>query len=194
MRYDEDKPQNPMLIKESGWTVEEYQELPEDGHQYEIVDGKLELLSSPTTTHQLISNKIERLIVDSCDLEYIMMHAPVDVILSYNETRQPDILMIHRSRMAIIEEKGIVGPPDLVVEIISPSSVKRDRIMKTESYARFGVPEYWIADPANLSIEQYVLVNQGDPYKLVNVYGSKDVVKSEKIKCLSFVVKDGLTI
>lgn len=188
--YENQKPKKPHLIKETGWTVKDYYELPEDGNQYEIIAGKLELKPSPTTTHQSISQHIERTMMDSCEMDYIIFHAPLDVILSDNETRQPDILAIHRSQQDIIEERGIVGPPDLVVEIISPSSAKRDRTIKKESYARFGVSEYWIVDPSNLTIEQYVQAEFGQPYELLNVFGSEDTVSSERMPCVSFVVKD----
>lgn len=188
--YENQKPIKPHLIKETGWTVEDYYELPEDGNQYEIIDGRLELKPSPTTTHQSISQFLEYTMIDSCRNDYIIFHAPLDVILSDIETRQPDILAIHRSRESIVEERGIVGPPDLVVEIISPNSAKRDRTMKKQSYARFGVPEYWIVDPSNLTIEQYVQTEFGQPYELLNVFGSEDTMGSEKMPCISFVVKD----
>jgi Uma2 family endonuclease len=191
MSYEnEEKKVNPLLIKETGWTVDDYYELPEDGNQYEIIAGKLELNPSPTTTHQRISHRIMYVITQTCDNDYMIFHAPLDVILSDTETRQPDILAVHRSREVIIEERGIVGPPDLVVEIISPNSAKRDRTMKKESYARFGVAEYWIVDPANLTIEQYVQTEYGQPYELLNVFGSDDTVASERMPCVSFVVKD----
>ncbi|XEC93977.1 Uma2 family endonuclease [Paenibacillus tarimensis] len=193
MKYER-KDNKTHLIKESGWTVEDYYQLPEDGNQYEIVGGMLELKPSPSTTHQRISHQIERLMTDSCETDYIVLHAPIDVILSVNETRQPDILMIHRSRQHIIEEHAIVGPPDLVAEILSPNSAKRDRTMKRESYARFGVPEYWIVDPANLTIEQYVLVEEGRPYELLQVFGREDTVSSERIPCISFPIEDVLKI
>lgn len=190
----EKKPDKPSLIKESGWTVEEYYQLPEDGNQYEIISGQLELKPSPTTTHQRISLRLVRTLVDSCENEYIIMHSPLDVILSDNETRQPDILMIHRSREEIIEVRAVVGPPDLVIEILSPNSAKRDRTMKKESYARFEVPEYWIVDPFNLTIEQYVLISRGQPYELAAIFDAADTVTSERIPCVSFIVKDGLKI
>lgn len=182
------------LIKEVGWTIEDYYQLPEDGNQYELIGGKLELKPSPSTTHQRISHQIERVLADSCESQYIIMHAPVDVILSLDETRQPDILLVHRSREHIIEEHAIIGPPDLVVEIISPNSVKRDRIMKKESYAKFGVPEYWIVDSANLSIEQYVLKVEGYPYELTNIFIQEEAIQSDRIPCVSFVVKDALRL
>ncbi|WP_168122472.1 Uma2 family endonuclease [Paenibacillus sp. HB172176] len=181
-------------IKESGWTVEDYYGLPEDGNQYEVVGGILELKPSPTTTHQRIAHQMEHALTDSCELQYIIMSSPIDVILSDNETRQPDILMIHRSRTAIIEEHAVVGPPDLVIEIISPNSAKRDRIMKKESYARFGVGEYWIVDPSNLTVEQYVQAETGQPYELLQLFAQDDTVNSERISCVSFTVKDVLKL
>lgn len=133
------KKSSPLHIKESGWTVDDYYQLPEDGHQYEIIGGVLEMKPSPSTTHQRVSHQMERVMSDSCESDYIILDAPIDVILSENETRQLDLLLIHKSREHIIEEHAIVGPPNLVVEIISPSSAKLDRTTKLESYARFGV-------------------------------------------------------
>jgi Uma2 family endonuclease len=182
------------LIKESGWTVNDYYQLPEDGNQYEIINGVLEVKPSPSTTHQRISHQLGKKITDSCERDYIILYAPVDVILSDNETRQPDILMIHRSREHIIEEHAVVGSPDLVVEILSPNSIKRDRTIKHESYARFGVPEYWIVDPGNLVIEQYIQKEVGVPYQLMNVFSEKELVNSERVPCLSFAVGDVLRI
>jgi Uma2 family endonuclease len=193
MTYDK-KPDKPMVVKESGWTVEDYYKLPEDGNQYEIIDGALELKPSPTTTHQRISQQIYDLLTSSCKNDYIILLAPVDVILSERETRQPDLLMIHRSRESIIEVHAVVGPPDLVVEVLSPSSIKRDRVMKLHSYARFGVPEYWIVDPLNVTLEKYVLTEINQPYLLVDVYSADEIVISEHLPCVSFRVKDGLII
>jgi Uma2 family endonuclease len=187
---NEYKKVNPLLIKETGWTVEDYYQLPEDGNQYEIIGGRLELKPSPAATHQIISSNVVSAFLDSCKEEYIILYAPMDVILSDSETRQPDILMIHRSRRHIIEERGIMGPPDLVVEIISPNSAKRDRSMKRESYARFLVPEYWIVDPVYRTIEQYELMREGEPYILSNVYGEEEKVRSQRVKCAGFAVRD----
>ena len=119
---------------------------------------------------------------------------PVDVILSKRDTRQPDILMIHRSRKHIIEKHAIVGPPDLVIEILSPSTAKKDRTKKKDGYARFGVPEYWIVDPYHLTIEQYMLPAEGALYVLQDIFDENDTVRSERLPCVGFSVKDALTI
>ncbi|QJD86106.1 Uma2 family endonuclease [Cohnella herbarum] len=193
MNYEK-KPDKPHLIKESGWTVEDYMKLPEDGNQYEIVAGILELKPSPTTTHQRISHQIESILTDSCENEYIIMDSPIDVILSDRETRQPDILMVHRSRSDIIQEHAVVGPPDLVIEILSPSTIKRDRVMKLRSYAHFGVPEYWIVDPLNVTIEQYVQSSEGAPYELLELFSKDDTVTSDRLPCVNFKVGEGIIL
>ncbi|WP_245183512.1 Uma2 family endonuclease [Lentibacillus salicampi] len=191
--YEKKRRKKP-VINEPGWSVDDYYQLPEDGNQYEIVNSILELKPSPTTTHQRISHRLERILTDSCDNDYITIHSPIDVILSDIETRQPDILMIHRSREHIIAEHAIVGLPDLMVEILSPNSANRDRIMKKESYAWFGVPEYWIVDFKNEAIEQYVLENDGRQYDLADVFEADDTVTSDRLPCVSFTVKDGLKL
>lgn len=184
----------PSRVKESGWTVEDYYELPEDGHQYEIVGGRLELKPSPTSSHQRVGQQLFRVMSDRCESDYILILAPMDVILSDHDTRQPNLLMVHRTREHIIEERAVVGPPDLVVEILSPGSGKRDRVMKKETYARFLVPEYWIVDPAHLTIEQYVLVEPGRPYVLHNLFDKDDTLHSDKLPRASFRVEEALKI
>ncbi len=190
MEYESRKSTVP-LVKEGGWTVEEYQELPEDGNQYEMYNGQLELMTSPTTSHQRFKGNLEWFLKNTCRSEYIFIHAPVDVVLSRTETRQPDIVMIHRSREHIIEERAIVGPPDLVVEILSPSTAKNDRTRKKASYAAYGVPEYWIVDPFNQTLEQYVLQQpDSGQYELLQLYDRDDTVCSDKLPCVSFALKD----
>jgi Uma2 family endonuclease len=193
MEYDR-KPRTQPAVKESGWTVGDYYELPEDGNQYEIFDGVLELKPSPTTTHQRISSNIEWILNDSCRSDYIIIDSPIDVILTERETRQPDIVVIHRSREHIIEERAIVGPPDLVIEILSPSTAKNDRTRKKTSYARFGVEEYWIVDPMNLTIEQYTLEFGASAYSLTQVFDRDDSVHSDKLPCVDFLVIEALTL
>jgi Uma2 family endonuclease len=86
---------------------------------------------------------------------------PEDGILKSTEVRQPDIVMIHRNRLNIITKRGIEGASDLVVEILSPSSIKRDKVSKLKSYAQYKIPEYWIVDPSNGILEQYILEPKG---------------------------------
>jgi Uma2 family endonuclease len=83
--------------------------------------------------------------------------APFDVVLDAENTVQPDLIFVATANLGVIQPRGIFGTPDLLIELISPSSVRRDRYDKKELYARFGVKEYWIGDPANKSLEMLTL-------------------------------------
>jgi Uma2 family endonuclease len=179
----------PDRVREQPLTYDDYAAMPDDGNRYELVDGELELMTpAPSSDHQMISSQIERKILQSCEEEYIILHAPLDVILAPIDVRQPDIIMIHRSRIEIIKKRGIQGSPDLVVEILSPSTIRRDRIGKLRTYAQYEIPEFWIVDPFIESLEQYVL--KGKEYNLAEVYTGDELVKSNHILCVSFSINE----
>ncbi|QTH41094.1 Uma2 family endonuclease [Cohnella sp. LGH] len=173
------------LVKESPVTYEMYANMEDDGNRYEISDGVLELMSpSPTPLHQLLSGQIMLKLNASCRNEFIIVTAPLDVILSDTEVRQPDLMMTHLSRTHIISNRGINGAPDLVVEITSKHSLKRDKLTKRNVYAKYGVREYWIVDPSNFTLEQYELLD--DYYELVDVYSGEETIRSRTAPCVSF--------
>jgi Uncharacterized protein conserved in cyanobacteria len=177
------------LIKESPVTYEMYAEMVDDGNRYEISDGVLELMSpAPTPTHQSVSQELLFSLNASCRNEYIIYSSPIDVILSATEVRQPDLIMIHRSRMDIIGERGINGAPDLVVEITSKHSRRRDKVQKRIAYAKYGVSEYWIIDLVGFTLEQYVL--DGERYELAEVYAEDETIRSEAVACASFSMNE----
>ncbi|OXS56338.1 hypothetical protein B1A99_21200 [Cohnella sp. CIP 111063] len=161
----------------------------DDGNRYEISDGVLELMSpSPTFTHQSIIYEFQYKLNSDCRNEFIIVSSPIDVILSDTEVRQPDIVLIRRSRMSIISNRGINGAPDLVVEVTSEHSRRRDKVRKRIVYAKYGVPEYWIVDLSNLTLEQYVL--DGDHYELIEVYAEDDPISSQTVPCASFSMNE----
>lgn len=177
-------------IKEQHVTYEMYAEMPDDGQRYEIFDGVMEMMSpGPSTTHQSVSGELEFILKQSCRMDYLIFHAPIDVILSETNVVQPDILMIHRSRQHIVAERGIEGAPDLVVEILSPSSRKRDKVTKLKLYGRSGVPEYWIIDTEARTMEQFRLIDD-ERYELINLFERTDKVASDKLPCVSFTISD----
>lgn len=177
------------VIKESPVTYEMYANMVDDGNRYEIADGVLELMSpSPTFIHQSITDELLYRLKTSCRNDYIIVSSPIDVILSDTEVRQPDLVMIHRSRMSIISNRGINGSPDLVVEVSSEHSRRRDKVKKRIAYAQHGVPEYWIVDLSNFSLEQYVL--DGTRYELTEVYAGDDTVHSLTMPCASFSMNE----
>jgi len=180
------KSESRPIIREHPVTYDAYAAMPDDGQRYELDDGVLELLSAPTPKHQIVSSQMHFLLTSSCHSEYLVLASPVDLILSPTEVRQPDLVMIHRSKLDIITARAIEGIPDLVVEIVSPHSVKRDRQRKRKVYEAYRIPEYWIVDPANASLEQYLLA--GEKYELANLYDREETVLSARLPCVEFTM------
>lgn len=181
MKSNKDKP----LIKEQPATYDDYANLPDDGSRYELANGVLELMSpAPTPKHQVIGSQLWLALTNSCKSDYLIFLSPIDLILSATEVRQPDIVMVRRSNISIITRRGIEGIPDMVAEIISPRSVKRDKQNKLVAYAKYRIPEYWIVDPANECLEQYLLSD--NQYTLHNVYDREETVQSDRLVCVSF--------
>jgi Uma2 family endonuclease len=173
------------LVKESPVTYEMYANMVDDGNRYEISDGVLELMSpSPLFIHQFICHKMQVILDGSCQNEFIILAAPLDVILSDTEVRQPDLVMIRMSRKHIIGKRGINGAPDLVVEITSKHSLKRDKLTKRNVYAKYSVSEYWIVDPSSFTLEQYEL--RENYYELIDVYSGEEPIHSRTAPCISF--------
>lgn len=175
------------FLKETNLTYDDYASM-DDQNRYELVNGQLELMSpAPTTIHQMILIALNEQFLINCKSDYFILFAPIDVILSKNEVRQPDITLINRERVDILTMRGIEGAPDLVVEILSPSSLKRDKIDKHLTYAQYKIPEYWIVDPTSGILEQFVIV--GDRYELINVFQGEETVTSPNITCVAFTMK-----
>ena len=131
-------------------TYQDYADLEGD-ERYELLDGELILVASPNEDHQTIVMELGyrmHAFVRENDLGRVF-HAPYDVLLTDTEVVQPDVLFVSKERYHIRTPANIQGAPDLVVEVLSPSSARRDWGDKRELYARHGVREYWIIDPTN---------------------------------------------
>jgi Uma2 family endonuclease len=135
------------------WTYEEYYRLNDD-QRYEIIDGNLLMAPAPDTWHQSWIGELYTILRNHVQHKLGKVFvSPVDVVLDQENTVQPDLVFISNANLGIIKQRAIFGTPELLVELISPSSVRRDRYDKKDLYARFGVKEYWIGDPANKSLE-----------------------------------------
>ena len=173
-------------VKEQPVTYEVYAEMPDDGNRYEIFDGVLEMMSpGPSTVHQGVSGKLY-LLTQSCASEYVIYMAPLDIILNRTNVLQPDLVMIRRDRLDIVTMRGIEGTPDLVVEVLSPGSRRRDKVRKAAIYARHGVSEYWIIDTAARTLERHLLIE--GQYVIGDLFEETDTVVSDKLPCVSFEV------
>ncbi|MBN1421609.1 MAG: Uma2 family endonuclease [Planctomycetes bacterium] len=141
------------------WTYDEYCRLPDDGKRYEVLDGELCMAPAPTTRHQEQVGNLHLILGGYARAtgRGSVFVSPIDVVLSPHHVLQPDLIFIAAERSAIIGDACITGPPDIVVEILSESTRRRDLVVKKEFYARFGVREYWIVDPAERRIRRLVL-------------------------------------
>ncbi len=131
-------------------TWEDVLQMPDDGNRYECIGGRLYMTPAPVTRHQRISKRLEMALMSilETDGHGELFRAPYLVEFPGTGDRvQPDILLVSNERRGIIGEKQVTGAPDLVVEILSPSTAHRDRGVKLDLYARCGVREYWIVDP-----------------------------------------------
>ena len=131
-------------------TWEDVLRMPDDGNRYEFIGGRLYTTPAPVTRHQRVLMRLwsalSRILVDSGRGEAFC--APLLVQFPGTGDRvQPDLLFVSNERRAIIGEKQLLGAPDLVVEILSPSTAHRDRGIKLDLYARHMVRQYWIVDP-----------------------------------------------
>jgi Uma2 family endonuclease len=136
------------------YTAADLAAMPDDGRKYEVIGGELIVAPSPAERHQYISGRLFRRVqayVEDNDIG-VAYAAAFDVHLSEHDIVQPDILVVLKANVSRLREVGMAGPPDLAVEIISPSSAGIDRVRKAAAYATFGVPEYWIVDPDSETI------------------------------------------
>jgi len=167
------------------FTYEDYVLLPED-RRYEVVDGELLSTPAPPLQHQLVKKRLVRILDDFVTWGGLgtVVDAPFDVVLSRHDVVQPDILFVSTGRSAALGEKYASGGPDLVVEVLSPSTEARDRVGKAKRYAAFGVLEMWLVDPRTKTIE--VLVASAEGFRRHALYGAADTVSSLILPGLEF--------
>ena len=124
----------------------DYWQLPE-GEPVELLRGRFVLSPSPSSLHQTVIMFLAKKFLDfATETGGRAFVAPMDVVFSDHSIVQPDVIYISKERRSIVKQR-IEGVPDLLIEILSDSNKRRDRIDKLNLYAEFGVPEYWIVDP-----------------------------------------------
>lgn len=145
---------------------------------FELIDGEIVARNYPTGTHQLVLANLHLLIGNHVKTNQLgrVLFAPFGLVLDDFDDVQPDLMFVSSAKQAIIQEEGIFGVPDLVVEIISPSSIKTDRGKKIKLYERMQVAEYWIVDVNNRSVEVYQRQESG--YELMSFAAEKGEVES----------------
>jgi Uma2 family endonuclease len=144
----------------AGLTYADYCRLPDDGLRYELIEGDLVSEPSPRRAHQEFSGNVFEVLhrhVRERDLGKVYA-APFDVILSTRSVVVPDLVFVARDRLGLVTDRGIEGTPDLIVEIVSPGTARRDRVAKLRLYEQHGVHHYWLADPRTRTLETFELV------------------------------------
>lgn len=133
----------------TGWTADDLLSLPDDGNTYEIVQGELVREPPPAPIHQEIVGFVHASLWNSLEAPERpgLFMAPIAVILAEDTVVQPDLLFIGPERRAIIGDTSIHGAPDLVIEVLSPSTRRYDQTDKLRLYATHGVTECWLVDP-----------------------------------------------
>ena len=141
-------------------TYEDFVHFPDDGKRHELIDGEHYVTPSPNRRHQQISGELFGLI-----WSHLKRHpageiyaAPFDVVFSNFDVVEPDLLFVSSERARVLTDNNVQGAPDLVVEIGSPATRRRDEKTKLPLYERFGVQEYWVVDPDVDVIKVYRLV------------------------------------
>jgi len=166
------------------YTLEDYFKLPQ-GAPYQLIGGKLIMNPSPIPYHQEISRKLSQKIGSFIERNHLgtLYYAPLDVVFGEKEVYQPDIIFISNENANIIGAKNIQGPPDAVIEILSPETAYYDLREKLRVFEKCGVKEYWIVDPGLKKIDIYE--NQENKFKIFSEAEGEGTVSSKVLEGLS---------
>ena len=164
------------------WTYDDYLRLPDDGQRYEIIEGVLYVANAPSYEHQYTVSELLgelRAFVKARELG-VVITAPFEVHLPGGLAKpvQPDVLFIAAAHQPQPGAQVFAGAPDLIVEVLSPSSARLDKYVKFGIYERAGVREYWLADPKTRSVEIYSLPENGNEYVLLGQFGPGEKLRS----------------
>jgi Uma2 family endonuclease len=176
----------PAIIREDMLTYDDYAKLPE-GARYELIDGVLHsMLPAPTFRHQDLCRALVLTLSASCSQDYVIVFAPIDLIVPPYQALQPDVVLISRDRLDIITPRGIEGVPDLVVEILSPGTTHRDTGRKMNIYAEIGVQEVWLIDPDQVQLHQHA--NTGGVLERIATHTHDTQIRTPRIPCVTFTM------
>ena len=171
------------------FTYEDYCNAPED-KRYELHDGDLVVVPSPKGRHQDSVGSLYyflRAFVQGRELGRVYI-APFDIVFSNHDVVQPDVIFVSNEKLDIITADNIQGAPDLVIEVLSPSTAHRDRTFKRALYARHGVREFWLVNTDAHTIE--VLQFEEESYHTVGTYSAGQTLTSPTLTGFSLRIDD----
>jgi Uma2 family endonuclease len=171
------------------FTYHDYLQLSDD-RRYEILEGDLCVVPAPNIYHQRISRNLGFALLQHVRERGLgeLFHAPCDVVLSDTNVVQPDILFVAAGRQGIIGKAAIQGPPDLAIEILSEGTAARDLDVKRKLYAKYGVREYWIVDPAAATVEALEWTPSG--YRTLHVVPRAGALSSPVLPDLNLALQE----
>lgn len=173
------------------YTYQDYLEIPEEpGYRYEILEGMLIREPSPNVPHQRVSRRIQRILEDyfwKADPEGEIFNAPLDVTFLDITVVQPDVFYISGEQKRIVKDARIDGSPALVIEVLSPSNSRKDRLQKFRIYQKVQVEHYWLINPEEKTLECFVL--RDGVYVLAAAGIDEEVVEHPSFEGLSIPLK-----
>lgn len=178
-----------MTLLQQKWTYAEMHEKLPPETRTEVIDNDLYMGPAPSAGHQRLLKKICCLLDGYVEEKGVgeVNIAPFDVVLDEDNVVQPDLFFVSTEKREAISSRGLGAAPDLIVEVLSPSSFYRDTVQKKDLYESFGVGEYWIADPANRVIEIFTLV--AGKYRLHAFLAGSGVITSARFGDLEINAK-----
>ena len=165
------------IVSTTKMTARQFLELGEDppGIRLELVNGEVAVSPSPNPQHSYIDRALTVILgAHIRDNDLGRLYGDVDTIFGEYDIRRPDLIYFSKARVHLVGEKAMEGPPDLCVEIISPSSSKIDRRDKFKQYEKGKVAHYWIIDPVEKSIEGFKLTR--GKYRSSGTGANRDMV------------------
>jgi Uma2 family endonuclease len=168
------------------WTYEDLLSLPED-KRYEIIEGELYEMPAPAAAHAVVILNLLQLLGPSVTaLRGWLLAAPLDVFVPGADPVEPDVVVLLPEGEARLVARGVEGPPDLVIEVLSPSNRGHDLLTKRALYGRAGVREYWIVDPEARTVE--ILIRDRDALHAVETATENDTITSPVLGGAAFPV------
>jgi Uma2 family endonuclease len=150
-------PELMLRSSEATWNRARWEQLPDDGNRYEVIDGVLYMTTAPSFFHQWVIRQIFLTLypqIDQCGVG-LTLWSPIGVFMPHCDPVQPDLLVIRTADLGIIHDRRIHGVPALMIEVLSPGNQEKDTDTKRKAYARADVPEYWIVRPSSRDILIY---------------------------------------
>jgi Uma2 family endonuclease len=155
----------------------EYFALPETTQPMQLIEGEIIMSPSPVPDHQKVTFETGAVIRElKPHIGGEVFIAPLDVYLDDDNVVQPDVMWLAPQSQCVVGAKHLIGAPELVVEVLSFGSVKRDKVEKFRLYARFGVREYWILDPIEKYLEAFSL--HDGQFELIGVFTAEETFTS----------------